>query len=48
MNNNEDSFSDLLKKESFFLMIKPEKSIYSNNSIRHSFLKELETLENSD
>ena len=44
MNNNEDSFSDLLKKESFFLMIKPENSIYSNNSIRNSFLKELETL----
>ena len=44
MNNNEDSFSDLLKKESFFLLIKPENSIYSNNSIRNSFFKELESL----
>ena len=44
MNNNEDSFSDLLQKESFFLLIKPENSIYSNNSIRNSFFKELEIL----
>ena len=44
MNNNEDSFSDLLKKESFFLLIKHENSIYSNNSIRNSFFKELESL----
>ena len=44
MNKDEDSFSDLLQKESFFLLIKPENSIYSNNSIRNSFFKELESL----
>ncbi|KGF96189.1 4-Hydroxy-2-oxoglutarate aldolase [Prochlorococcus marinus str. MIT 9302] len=44
MNIKEDSFSELLKKESFFLMIKPEKNIYSNTSIRNSFFEELETL----
>jgi len=44
MNIKEDSFSELMKKESFFLMIKPEKNIYSNTSIRNSFFEELETL----
>ena len=44
MNIKEDSFSELLKKESFFLMIKPEENIYSNTSIRNSFFEELETL----
>ena len=44
MNNNEDSFSDLLQKESFFLLIKPENSIYSNNSIKNEFFIELESL----
>ena len=44
MNTNEDSFSNLWQKESFFLLIKPENSIYSNNSIRNSFFKELESL----
>ncbi len=44
MNIKEDSFSKLLKKESFFLMIKPEENIYSNTSIRNSFFEELETL----
>ncbi len=44
MNFKEDSFSKLLKKESFFLMIKPEENIYSNTSIRNSFFEELETL----
>ena len=44
MNNKEDSFSKLLKKESFFLLIKPEDNIYSNVSIRHSFFEELDSL----
>ena len=46
MNNKEDSFSDLLLKESFFLLLKPEHSIYSNTSLRNSFFKELESLVN--
>ena len=41
MNNKQDSFSDLLLKESFFLLIKPEDNIYSNTSIRNSFFEEL-------
>ena len=44
MNNKEDSFSEYLKIESFFLLIKPEDNIYSNTSIRNSFFKELENL----
>jgi len=44
MNIKEDSFSELLKKESFFLLIKPEDNIYSNTSIRNSFFEELESL----
>ena len=44
MNNKEDSFSDYLKIESFFLLIKPEDNIYSNTSIRNSFFEELENL----
>ena len=44
MNIKEDSFSDLLLKESFFLLIKPEYNIYSNTSIRNSFFEELESL----
>jgi len=44
MNNKEDSFSELLKTESFFLLIKPEDNIYSNTSIRNSFFEELEYL----
>ena len=44
MNNKEDSFSDILKTESFFLLIKPEDNIYSNTSIRNSFFEELENL----
>ena len=44
MNNKEDSFSEYLKNESFFLLIKPEDNIYSNTSIRNSFFKELESL----
>ena len=44
MNNKEDSFSELLKTESFFLLIKPEDNIYSNTFIRNSFFEELESL----
>ena len=44
MNNKKDSFSELLKTESFFLLIKPEDNIYSNTSIRNSFFEELESL----
>ena len=44
MDIREDSFCDLALKESFFLLIKPEDNIYSNNSIRNSFFEELESL----
>ena len=44
MNNKEDSFSESLKDESFFLLIKPEDNIYSNTSTRNSFFEELEYL----
>ena len=44
MNIKEDSFSDLLLKESFFLLLKPEDNIYSNTSIRNSFFEELGNL----
>ena len=44
MNNKLASFSELLKKESFFLLIKPEDTIYSNTSIRNSIFEELESL----
>jgi len=44
MNIKEDSFSDLLLKDSIFLLIKPEDNIYSNTSIKNSFFKELESL----
>jgi len=44
MNNKKDSFSEFLKTESFFLLIKPEDNIYSNTSIRNSFFEELESL----
>jgi len=44
MNIKEDSFSDLLLKESFFLLLKPEDNIYSNTSIKNSFFEELGTL----
>ena len=44
MNNKEDSFSGLLKKESFFLLIKPEDNIYSNTYMRNSFFEELGSL----
>ena len=41
MSTKEDSFSDLLLKESFFLLVKPEENIYSNTSIKNSFFEEL-------
>ena len=44
MNTKEDSFSDLLLKETFSLLVKPEDNIYSNTSIRNSFFEELENL----
>jgi len=44
MNIKEDSFSDLLLKESFFLLIKPEDNIYLNTSIKNSFFEELGSL----
>ena len=44
MNKKEDSFSNFLKTESFFLLIKPEDNIYSNTSLRNSFFEELEVL----
>jgi len=44
MHNKEDSFSEYLKIESFFLLIKPEDNIYSNTSIRNSFFEELGSL----
>ena len=44
MNIKEDSFSNLLLKESFFLLLKPEDNIYLNTSIRNTFIEELESL----
>ena len=44
MNINQDSFYDLLLKESFFLLIKPEDNIYSNTSVRNAFFEDLESL----
>ena len=44
MYKKEDSFSEILKKGSFFLLIKPEDNIYLNTSIRNSLFGELESL----
>ena len=44
MNKLKDSFSELLKKESFFLLIKPEDNIYSNPSLKNLFFEELKGL----
>ena len=44
MNIKEDSFSDLLLKESFFLLIKPEDKIYLNTSIKNLFFEDLDSL----
>ena len=44
MITKKDSFSELLLKESFFLLIKPENTIYSNTAVRNLFFEELERL----
>ena len=44
MIKKEDSFSEILKNRSFFLLIKPENNIYTNTYIRNSFFEELESL----
>ena len=44
MSNKEDFLLEILKRGSFFLLIKPGENIYSNTSIRNSFLEELESL----
>jgi len=44
MNIKKDSFSEILNKESFFLLIKPENNIYSNTCMRNSFFEELDNL----
>jgi len=44
MKNKEVSFSEILKDESFFLLIKPEDNIFSNTSLRNSFFEELKSL----
>ena len=44
MTKKKDSCSELLKKESFFLLIKPEDNIYSNPSLKYLFFEELESL----
>ena len=41
MNIKKDFFSELLLKDYFFLLVKPEDNIYSNTSIRNSFFEEL-------
>ena len=44
MNTKEDSYADLLLKESFFLLIKPDDTIYLNTSIKNLFFEDLESL----
>jgi len=44
MDIKEDSFSDLLLKESFFLLIKPEDGIYLNTYLKNLFFEDLESL----
>ena len=44
MNIKEESFSDLLLKDSFFLLVKPADNFYSHSSIRNSFFEELGSL----
>ena len=44
MDIRQDSFCDLPLKESFFLLIKPENTIYSNTAVRNLFFEELERL----
>ena len=40
----EHSFSNLLLKESFFLLIKPEDGIYLNTYLKNLFFEDLESL----
>ena len=44
MNIKKDSFSEILNKESFFLLIKPENNIYSNTCMKNSLFEELDNL----
>ena len=44
MNKKKNYFSEILKNNSFFLLIKPENNIYSNTSVRTSFFEALENL----
>ncbi len=44
MNTKKEAFSEFLKKEPFFLLIKPADNIYSNTSIRNAFFEELESI----
>ncbi|MBO8203795.1 bifunctional 4-hydroxy-2-oxoglutarate aldolase/2-dehydro-3-deoxy-phosphogluconate aldolase [Prochlorococcus marinus] len=44
MNKKEDFFSEILKNESFFLLIKPEENIYLNTSLRNLLFEELDSL----
>jgi len=44
MNHKKDFFSEFLKTQSFFLLIKFQDNIYSNASIKNSFFEELESL----
>ena len=46
MKHKKDSSSEKLNLESFFLLIKPEKKIYSDHSRRSLFYKKLEELVN--
>ena len=47
INNKTDSFSTKLKSESFFLLIKPDKNIYSNVFDRKIIDKQIEKLINA-
>ncbi len=44
MNKKEDFFSEILKNESFFLLIKPEDNIYLNSYLRNALFEELDSL----
>ena len=44
MSKNKDSFSKILKKGSFILLLKPEDNVYSNTFMRNSLFEELDKL----
>ena len=44
MSKQKDSFSEFLKKDPIFLLIKPEYNIYSNPSLKNLFFEELKGL----